>query len=855
MRVRKGILTCIALTVLFLFSAVAYAEDTSLNEKANTLNKISLLKGNGTDYNLGGQILRSEASTFIVRLLGKEGFVLENKGKYKAKYKDVKGSEWFVPYIAYCSEQSIIKGFPDGKFGPNQNISEKAFLKLVLCAMGYKDGVDFDWSSVYTKAYDVGLVTDYSYTSKTGDNNKYNRGSVVSALYNSLNKKINNKSLSVINNLIENGAVIADTAYDAGAVIDEQQTSIQQINVPNETKIVISLNEEIININKSQVRVYEKDNKQKLLDASIESQSGSRITLKTSAQTGAKAYMVELLDIKDNLGYISTSVSSQFTGFKKPDATLTAVKEVSVVNGNRITVKFNESVKTISASNIKIYETAAKSSLLTVSIESQASDSVILNTSAQTAEKSYTVEFINIEDQESNVVPSITGSFKGYKPSEIKSDFFKISKIEPISKSLIKVYFTQPINISTEIQMYYEILKGGQSYVKGSLSTMVLKTNLNDSYSVGLWLKNQNFDEGVSYTLKISGDLTSHYGLKLNDGYGDSASFTGVGKANDGLSVLSVQALDSKTVQIELNSEIDSISAQNPSNYTITDTSSIPVPKGVVKAVLTGEGDKKGKIIKLGIAGTPFDTKNYILTMNNINDKFGQFTMNSIKYDFIGKTLTKTDLKIVNVFPENKGTLIVYFDRPVESTTALLESNYLITGDGGYSSTPQKVFFDKERMPFSVKLYLPSNKLLTDGGSFKLTVLRTVMDEMGDISSANAEYTFSGTAQQYIKPLIYEARIIAKDAILVKISSEISNGAPNTLASNFALEYKDGSTTKTLIPNSIGYIDPTTLIIKSDSISMTTQYTLKFTSLEDYALQNTRTSTDGMTSIGVVLGS
>jgi hypothetical protein len=129
------------------------------------------------------------------------------------------------------------------------------------------------------------------------------------------------------------------------------------------------------------------------------------------------------------------------------------------------------------------------------------------------------------------------------------------------------------------------------------------------------------------------------------------------------------------------------------------------------------------------------------------------------------------------------------------------------------------------------------------------------MDEMGDVLAADAEYTFRGTSQEYIKPFIYEAKIVAKDAIYAKVNTELSYKAPNTLASNFFLEYKDGSTTKTITPNSVAYIDPTTLIIKSESINLNTQYTLKFTALEDYAEINSRTEADGMTSKLVVLGS
>ncbi len=852
MRVRKGVFISVVIAVLAIFSTIACAEDAALSQKAETLNKISLLQGNGSDYNLGGQILRSEASTFIVRLLGKEDYVLENKSKFKATYKDVKGNEWFVPYIAYCTEQGIIKGFPDGKFAPGQNISEKAFLKMVLCAMGYVYDVDFNWSNVYSKAYDVGLVTEENYLTKTADNNKYTRGSVVSALYNSLNKKMNNKNISVINYLIENGAVVADTAYGAGAVIDESQTSIRQVTVTNETKIALSLNEEILSIAKSQIKVYEKDNNKNLLDASVESQSGSQIVLKTAAQTASKVYIVELNNIKDKLGNYISSVTAQFTGYKKPDANLTVVKEISVLNGSRITVKFNEAVKTISASNIKVYETADKSNTLAVSIEAQSSDTVTLNTSTQTAEKSYTVEFINIEDTELNNVPSITGTFTGYKASEVKSDFFKISKVEPISKSLVKIYFTQPLNINAEIQMFYEVLKDGQSYVKGSSSTMTLKTYLNDSNAVGLWLKDKNFDDGATYTLKISGDLTSNYSLKLNDGNGDSATFTGIGSPNQDFSVVNVQAIDNKTVQVEFNSELDPFAAENFSLYTIKDTSG--TPKSVLKAVLAGEGDKKGKIVKLGISVPLSTTSHYILTLNNIKDRFNQFSLDNAKYDFSSNVSAKPDLKIINVYTESKGTLIVYFDRALDSQTASLTENYIINGNG-YSASPYKVYFDPVKTPFCVKLYLSSDKLLESTGSYKLTVSNSLRDETEHISLSNIEYTFGGTSQQYIKPLIYEARIVAKDAILVKTSSELSNRAPNTSASNFMLEYNDGSTKKTIIPNNVAYIDATTLIIKSDSISLNVQYTLKFTALEDYGELNTRTESDGSTSVGVTLGS
>jgi hypothetical protein len=120
---------------------------SDIEAKADILNKLSILKGSGDDYNLDGQLRRSEASAFIVRLLGKENFVLQNKEKYaQTSFPDVSYSDWFAAYVGYCVDQGIITGYVDGYFKPNDNISEKSFLKMVLCALGYKYVEDFTWT-------------------------------------------------------------------------------------------------------------------------------------------------------------------------------------------------------------------------------------------------------------------------------------------------------------------------------------------------------------------------------------------------------------------------------------------------------------------------------------------------------------------------------------------------------------------------------------------------------------------------------------------------------------------------------------------------------------------------------------
>jgi hypothetical protein len=172
--------------------------EKSVTEKADTLNKFTVLRGDGKDYNLNGQLTRAEAAAFIIRIMGKEEEVLGNNNKYnKTVFPDVQKGQWFTSYIAYCVEQGIIGGFPNGKYAPNDPISEKAFLKLVLGVLGYKYNIDFDWSNVYATAYNTGLVLDYTYQGKSGDNTNYKRSEVVNVLYNVLRRINRNKKVTV----------------------------------------------------------------------------------------------------------------------------------------------------------------------------------------------------------------------------------------------------------------------------------------------------------------------------------------------------------------------------------------------------------------------------------------------------------------------------------------------------------------------------------------------------------------------------------------------------------------------------------------------------------------------------------
>lgn len=728
---------------------VGAVQEKTITEMANTLNKLTILRGDGKSYNLDKPLIKAEAVAYIIRLLGKDAYVLENASKYaNSGFSDVDKKQWYAPYVGYSKEQKISVGIGGGKFAPTVNLNEKAFFSLMLGAMGYTYGKDFDYKTMYRKAYEYGLVNDPAYLTKTKDNTNYKKEEVVKVLYNVLGKVNRSTGKTFLQNLIDTKVITRAVAVSEGLLID---------------------------------------------------------------------------------------------------AVVSAVSQVSVSNANSISIKFNEAVK-VGDLSIRIYETQNSNSVLTVSSFSQNGDTVTVNTASQVPDKDYTVVIAGVEDSEGNITEGLAGTFKGYKLPEIVSDYFKIRKIEPASKNVINVFFTQPINMNAELPMNYEILQGSTTVVKGSFQNLSVKVIPQYDNAVSLFLKDYTLLEGAPYTLKLSGDLTGMYGLKLNDGSVDTMNFTGKGTENEGLYIVNVSPVNSYYIKVEFSKPVDASTATQLSNYSLKYNGITTIP---VKARVAGDGTTKNREVYLGTGMVMNSSTSYELTISNVQDNFRQMTVpQNSKYPFYGFTAPKEDLKLISVNADDKGTLTAFFNKPLDPSTASNIIYYSITG--GSNPAVSKVYFNPAE-PYMVRIY-PATDSLTAPTVFRLRVSNTMLDFLGEMSSTFTEMDFNGSSADNFKPIMVDARIIARDTIKVITNEEILSLAPNTLASNYVLEYKEGSNTVTKSASSVSLVNATTLIIKFNTLDLTKSYTLKFTSLTDYLGFNQRTSADGLNTLGVVLG-
>lgn len=345
-------------TALFLSAALlltqfawqgvpSFADTLSMEQKADVLNQVQILTGDGTSYNLGAKLKRSEASAFIVKALGVQNTVLQQKATYsQTSFKDVPKAEWYAPYVGYMTQKGIITGYPDGTFKPDEYISEKAFFSLVLKAMGYTS-TDFDWNSINKVAYEAGLVEDIMYVFKEDDNTNYLRGNVVNTLYNALGKPMKNQEKKFIQLLVDSQMISPDKAELFGFVkFDKVATAVKTIKVLGSNQVAVTFNEDIVVPSADQILIYQKSDPTRKLKVKSLLWDVNVLTIETEYQTNREAYQLEISNITDSLGNKVALIRSDFTGYNAPElaSPYFKISKIESVNQKTVNVYFTHPI-------------------------------------------------------------------------------------------------------------------------------------------------------------------------------------------------------------------------------------------------------------------------------------------------------------------------------------------------------------------------------------------------------------------------------------------------------------------------------------------------------------------------------
>lgn len=746
------------LTVCLLASSITFSfadevtQTSTQEDKAKVLNTLGIMKGTGTSFNLEGQLKRKEAATFIVRLLGVEDKVLGNKPAYAyTSYEDVSPDEWYAPYVGYCDQEGIINGSTKTSFRPEDFVSEKEFLKMVLVALSFRYNIDFTWDSVYYTAYNKGVVKGSEYKTKVTDNKKYLRGNVADVLYEALKLSDQSTNELMVQRFIDKKIITKEQAILAGLMLDTVDTKIEKVVGESEKEINILFNEKVKDITLDQIKVYLTDDNDTEL---------------------------ELVAIKRN-----------------------------------------------------------KDDSFTLTLDDK-----------QVFDEDYTIVITGVIDLYGNRMgASLYYEFKGYRPDELKSDFFMISKIEQVSNNILYVYFTQPINDNALQPSYYTLSKDGKTIVQGDTTSMQISKLPAVDNGISVYLKGYTFKVEEMFTWAISGSLTSAYGVQLNNGSGDSLLFESTVDENEPFELDEIETPNRYTIQLVFNKMVNQVIAEQVFSYYLTTEDDYPIR--ITKAEVIGDGDT----VNLTVEERLFEDDDYIIMINNITDATKQFSITEKEYEFEGDFDSVKSLKISDVDVIDSNTISVDFNKALDYDTATDVDNYEIRGisDDEYSEIPVAVYYVKGTK--EVKLFLPEGDGLEDTDKYELNIIGVLKDDLGNSSGSIEDHEFRHTNRDIVNTYIKEATIIGSDTILIEFNREIALDIPNVLNTNYKLTYTDNGFTYSKIPIAAIYISPITMVLKFDALDMETEYEITFTELVNYG-KITTNNKSGKYSEDVKLG-
>lgn len=180
---------------------------------AKALAELSIIKGDGKGFNLTGKLTRAESLVIIASLRGDVlNIGMEKPSELPMNFKDVAINSWYKPYVNYAIKNKIAAGYSSTAFGPNDPITQKQFLRMLLGAMDYEVGKDFTWENVEQFSVKKGLLDKEPAKSKLKEAQQtLKRGTAFKFTFFSLNQPRKNQTLTMMDQLVKKNIIVQST--------------------------------------------------------------------------------------------------------------------------------------------------------------------------------------------------------------------------------------------------------------------------------------------------------------------------------------------------------------------------------------------------------------------------------------------------------------------------------------------------------------------------------------------------------------------------------------------------------------------------------------------------------------------
>jgi len=225
--------TLLVLTLLLImsFSAMTAEQGTYMKE-ADQLLRLGVLKGTGYGYDLEREPTRLEGLVMAVRLVGKEE-AAQDLLEEPCLFTDV--PKWGRGYANYAIEFGIAKGIGNNLFDPNGTLSAKDYVTFMLRTLEYDEG-DFEYEKSIEFAYKIGLLSEIDLLEIKSQS--FLRDHLVKITMLTLETNMKNKSISLIDKLVEDGAISKSDASQI-TMVDGLNLEVHFIDVGQGDSILI----------------------------------------------------------------------------------------------------------------------------------------------------------------------------------------------------------------------------------------------------------------------------------------------------------------------------------------------------------------------------------------------------------------------------------------------------------------------------------------------------------------------------------------------------------------------------------------------------------------------------------------
>lgn len=688
---KRKILTLIIICCCFLsgfamtpvIAATTSQENIPENEMAVRLSKLGMITGNEKgDYMLQSKLKRSEAVQFIVNLTGKNKYVKDNKDTYSlTSFNDVKKTDWFAPSVGYCEQNGYITVNDTSTFRPKDYVSEKEFLGMVLKGLGYTTS-DFSWSTVFQKAYEIGLVSDSEYQTKTEDDNKqFDRGSVVSVMYTALGLKTKSDNMTLLQKMVNAGEISYETAISSKIMEDEVVSKIIEIKPLNEQKLKVVFNEKIGIINPESIQINDATNGNTLSISSI-SQTDTELIIKTSKQVAARNYSIEINKFVDFDGNTIPKVTGTFTGFRIVEVVsdLFKISKIEQKDEDEVNVYFTHPVNdnAVNSNYYQLFENESpfvSASIADTSIKLLPNNKGVtigLKGRKFTADQEYSIKVSPEMISAYGVNFVAQTEFDTFIARDVQSTGFAVEMITGLSKSTIQVDFTMDVDPQIAQQIYmYSITDSSNKQIAVTSAQLVSSVGKSVILSISGTL-----DSAKTYNMMVNymPDVTGQYTINKK-----SYPFDGYIAGGIEFQVYSVTPVDAGSIAVTFSKPLSTKAISDTSNFTLLDNNNSAYKVSPTKIIVSSEDSST---IRLFFPNDKKLQQNRMYTLK-ISSKVTDYTGYSLpgQNDYIFDSYGVPDISITaeKAVIIGSDTLKVVFNREMAMDTPnILTGNYSI---------------------------------------------------------------------------------------------------------------------------------------------------------------------------------